>query len=449
MFGSDPLARRDYVRIGVSLMLLKYALEVVIVYATTQRIWLPWVFASPIASVRAGALPDDASWVLVLLGILSLPFIYIGLSCTVRRAVDARVSPWLAVTFLVPFLNFLAMLAFASVPTGWGQAANEPPRDGSPTKGSRSLAGSIVLGIAGAITLAIVGLAAAAALGSYGSVLFVLLPVLVGVLVGHEVNRHVDQGLGRTAAAALAAAVGSALAFLLFALEGAVCILMVLPIGIPLILLGAIIGRQIAIADASRRGSFAAAFALPFLLVADPTLESAPTHRVVTSVEVAAPPAVVFDSVIAFPPIDAPRPWYFRTGIAVPLSARIEGRGVGAVRHCEFTTGAFVEPITHWEPGRRLAFDVTSSPPPMEEWSPYAHIHPPHLDSTMRSRRGEFRLTPLPGGGTKLEGITEYALGLAPDAYFAVFADTLVHRIHERVLRHVARNAEAAVRRSR
>ena len=132
------------------------------------------------------------------------------------------------------------------------------------------------------------------------------------------------------------------------------------------------------------------------------------------------------------------------TASAVPLSARIEGTGVGAVRHCEFTTGAFVEPITHWEPGRRLAFDVIESPPPMEEWSPYSKLHPGHLDSTMRSKRGEFRLLPLANGRTRLEGHTDYVLGLAPDAYFAVFADALVHRIHERVLRHVAQEAERA-----
>jgi hypothetical protein len=46
----------------------------------------------------------------------------------------------------------------------------------------------------------------------------------------------------------------------------------------------------------------------------------------------------------------APPGWLYAAGVAYPLRARIHGEGVGAVRHCEFTTGAFVEPITAWEP---------------------------------------------------------------------------------------------------
>ncbi len=75
----------------------------------------------------------------------------------------------------------------------------------------------------------------------------------------------------------------------------------------------------------------------------------------------------------------------------------------------------------------------------MTEWSPYRALHPPHLDSTMLSRRGEFRLIALPGGRTRLEGRTWYTLSLYPTAYWAPWADLLVHRIHERVLRHIER----------
>ena len=46
-------------------------------------------------------------------------------------------------------------------------------------------------------------------------------------------------------------------------------------------------------------------------------------------------------------------------------STEIEGEGVGAVRHCVFSTGAFVEPITIWNEPRHLRFDVTAMPEPM------------------------------------------------------------------------------------
>jgi len=99
------------------------------------------------------------------------------------------------------------------------------------------------------------------------------------------------------------------------------------------------------------------------------------------------------------------------------VRAWLGGRGVGAVRHCEFSTGPFVEPITRWEPGKRLSFDVASQPPPMQEWSPFKNVHPPHLDASLRSRRGEFRLIPLPGGRTRLEGSTWYELSIEPRVY--------------------------------
>jgi len=82
----------------------------------------------------------------------------------------------------------------------------------------------------------------------------------------------------------------------------------------------------------------------------------------------------------------------------------------------------------------------------MQEWSPYAHIHLPHLDGYFRSTRGEFRLIELPNGRTRLEGSTWYELDLAPFSYWSLIADQIVHQIHLRVLWHVKAEAEKAYR---
>ena len=126
-----------------------------------------------------------------------------------------------------------------------------------------------------------------------------------------------------------------------------------------------------------------------------------------------------------------------------PLRAHIEGTGVGAVRHCVFSTGTFVEPITVWEPGRRLAFDVAEQPAPLTEWSPWDDLAPPHLNGFFRTRRGEFLLIPLPDGRTRLEGRTWYEVDIAPAGYWMAFADAFTSRIHGRVLMHIGRLAEA------
>ncbi len=101
-----------------------------------------------------------------------------------------------------------------------------------------------------------------------------------------------------------------------------------------------------------------------------------------------------------------------------------------------------MEPIEIWDEPHLLKFAVTASPPPMVEWSPYRHIHPPHLDGYFQSERGQFLLEALPDGGTRLHGTTWYRNRMWPNAYWSIWSDHIVHGIHEQVLEHIKRNAE-------
>lgn len=121
------------------------------------------------------------------------------------------------------------------------------------------------------------------------------------------------------------------------------------------------------------------------------------------------------------------------------------GKGVGAIRHCEFTTGRFVEPITVWEPPYRLGFAVKSQPPVMNELSPYPNIEPLHLEGYFENHRGEFLLERLPNGHTRLIGTTWYENHMWPQAYWQLWSDLLIHRIHLRVLNHIKAESELAV----
>jgi hypothetical protein len=134
----------------------------------------------------------------------------------------------------------------------------------------------------------------------------------------------------------------------------------------------------------------------------------------------------------------------FRAGIAYPIRAEMRGTGVGAERHCVFSTGSFVEPIEVWDAPHLLKFSVISNPAPMEEWTPYSHIDTPHLHGFLVSEGGQFLLTPLPNGGTRLEGTTWYQHGLWPSQYWRVWSDAIIHKIHLRVLRHIRDEVETA-----
>jgi hypothetical protein len=78
----------------------------------------------------------------------------------------------------------------------------------------------------------------------------------------------------------------------------------------------------------------------------------------------------------------------------------------------------------------------------MQEWTVYSEIHPRHLNGFLISRQGQFLLTPLPGGRTRLEGTTWYQHHLWPAAYWQLWSDEIIHRIHRRVLNHIKRLSE-------
>jgi hypothetical protein len=258
-----------------------------------------------------------------------------------------------------------------------------------------------------------------------------------------------DAGRGRaySLGASLASLVLSFALLILFALEGLICLMMVWPLAAVTTLIGHQIAftlRKQALSQQTRW--VAPAMFLPLLLVTEAIAPPpAETHFVETEVLIAAPPEVVWERVVAFPELPPIEDWIFRVGVAAPTGARIDGEGVGAIRRCEFTTGEFIEPIEVWDPPRELRFGVQDMPDPMREMSPY-DIRPRHLDGYFQTTAGQFLLEPTADGGTRLRGRTYYTLDMMPTAYWKLWADDIVHRIHLRVLRHVGHVAENDMR---
>jgi hypothetical protein len=260
--------------------------------------------------------------------------------------------------------------------------------------------------------------------------------------------------LGRSGNRSLLRAIGVALlsltlcggALLLLALEGVLCLTMAAPLAYLLGTMGAVVGhaftRGVGPADPSMA---AMVVGLPILGVAETTApQQLRVYEVTSEILIDAPPGQVWPNVIGFSELPPPEDWLLKTGVACPVRARIEGEGVGAIRHCEFTTGAFVEPITVWDPPHRLGFDVVEQPPSMAEWSPWSVVHAPHIEGSMVSQRGQFDLEALDDGRTLLKGTTWYTLDIAPQHYWTLYSDAIVHRIHTRVLDHVRDLSESS-----
>ncbi|MCA1827666.1 MAG: SRPBCC family protein [Myxococcales bacterium] len=425
-----PIDRRTYLFHGAALMAFKYCADSAALWLVTGVRWSPLDYLNPIFSQRTKIAPAAPTWFWLALAIWTLPFLWIGVSMTLRRLFDARRWPWLCLFFFVPVLNWMLMLFLCIEPSRTAQRVPEEfLRD---TTRLRAAVQGVAAGVGiGAVSFALYVLS----FKTYNAAVFLGTPFTMGAATGYFYNRSGPKP--RTAQLGIVTIVIAGLATLLFAFEGLICVAMAMPIAIPIGMLGAKVGQLIA---AERRESRpVAALLLLALPLSAVDLQPPPLREVLTSVEIDAPPKAVWPHVLGFTDLDAPPDWFFRLGIAYPVRARLDGTGVGAVRRCEFSTGPFVEPITAWEEPSRLAFDVRSQPPPLREWSPYQRVHAQHLLDTLRSRRGEFRLIPLPDGRTRLEGRTYYQLAMEPQNYWVFFAEALIHQIHRRVLAHIAR----------
>lgn len=433
MFGVTlPVDRKTYAKVGVTLMVVKFAGDALILHGATGYWWPPLSYLH--FSDFAFRIPSPATWALTA---WSLPFAWIGLSMTVRRLLHARRTPALALLFCVPVINLAAMVAFCFLP---------PPRGGEKRTLSAiwhqpSTLGAIFAAMAVtflAVPMAVVGLQ------QLGWFLFAGAPLAIGFSTGLVAYRPGQAGATLGAAVV---AMGFALGLIiLLAVDGLICLVMALPIAVPLGLLGATVAYALRQAFQPRQAAVSlliAFLALPFLawVDADGKHPAPRLHTVTTEMRVPAPPEAVWPHLIAFDPLSPPRRAAFHLGIAYPTGARIEGRGIGAVRHCEFSTGVFVEPITVWQEPHHLAFDVAEQPAPLSELTPYRHLAIDHQQHGIHTRRGEFRLLPDGAGGTILRGTTWYEIQVSPEGYWELWTEPIIASIHRRVLEHIAARA--------
>jgi uncharacterized membrane protein YhaH (DUF805 family) len=430
----EPVGRKEYLMSGIGLMVLKYGVDSLLIKFLTGEFLSPLAYAAPLITAKQmllelGTLP------LLGLSLWTLVFVWIGAGMTIRRLRDAGRSPWLSFFFFLPFLNYFAMLAFAALPSAAAPARSEEP---VPSPLDSPIWSALAGALAGSAIAVSITLFAVFVLSEYGLTLFFGAPFVMGFSSSAIFNSKTRRSGWATAhVALLSVAIGGAL-LMLMALEGLLCLAMAAPIALILSLMGAFLARGLAMGHPP---AALLVLLLPLLAMSEPRIEP-PLHRVTTSIHVDAPPEEVWKNVIGFSRLPEPARWFFELGVAYPIQARLEGEGVGAVRYCEFSTGPFVEPVTHWEPPKRLGFSVSSQPPTMEEWSPYERVNAPHLTESLHSRRGEFLLLPDPEGGTLLQGSTWYTLAMEPQFYWSPWSDWLIHAIHQRVLAHIKNEAE-------
>jgi len=385
--------------------------------------------------------------------LVSLPFIYIGVNLTVRRLRDAALPLWLVCVFFTPFVNVLFFLVLCLVPS----KHHDPSDEAAPWPHVRPLDRFIPRGALASSTLSIgittliglVGLSLSTlVIGSYGWSLFIALPFCMGLFAVLLHSYHEPRTFESCLEVSIMPILILAVILLAVAIEGVICLMMAAPIALLLALLGGSVGFAIQLHywDTHYKPAMLALilFVLPSAFVSEHAAALKPPDFVVHSaVKISAPPEAVWRQVIAFSEIPPPQELLFRAGVAYPIRAEISGSGVGATRLCIFSTGPFEEPITVWDEPHLLKFSVSKNPAPLNELSPYKNIYAPHLHGYFISHGGQFLLTALPGGKTRLEGTTWYQHNMWPATYWSWWSNYVIHCIHMRVLNHIRDRAES------
>lgn len=442
------ITRGPYTILGLILFALKYNLDRIVASSVFHRTWSLFQYFAPRQSGRVDHLTGDDLRFFGTLLLLAIPFIYSGVALTLRRLRSAGLPQPLVFLFFLPLLNLLFFALLCVIPPREGPGDRAPalllrvlPRS---KLGSAAMALVLVLPVAALLTVFSVH-----ALQSYGWGLFVGLPFSIGLAAALLYGAHEPRGLGACLSVAVAAITLFGGILLIVAIEGVFCLIMAWPLGAGLGALGGLVGYLIQRREpAPPRGVLVVLLCgLPALMGAESAVGGeASLLPVRTSVEIAAPPAAVWRHVVTFSELPPPSELLFRAGIAYPQHAEISGQGVGAVRRCVFSTGPFVEPITVWDEPRLLRFTVTAQPPAMKETTPYGHIDAPHISNFLVSEGGQFELTELPGGRTRLTGTTWYRHRIWPADYWRVWSDWILHSIHLRVLHHIQHETESEQR---
>jgi uncharacterized membrane protein (DUF485 family) len=341
----------------------------------------------------------------------------------------------LAVLSVVPVVQLAAIATNAILPSK--DALDEEGR------ATRHASKSVALGLLEGVALIVFAvLISAVTFGAYGWGLFVMTPFLVGITTGYLVNSETDLGSSRTMKLAIASAGLGSLALVVLALEGIICILLAAPLAVPIVMLGAALGRGVAIARHNRRNPIASVAVLPMIFMLEAAIPPEAPIATQFEIEIGAAPDIVWQALTSPESIGVAPGLPALAGLAYPMSGKLEGEGVGAKRIGAFSTGTATEVVTEWKRDRVLAFRVEHQPPAMEEMSPYRRVHAPHVQGYFLTGETRFDLMPIGSNRTLLRVSSEHKLRIDPVPYWEPIARLAIRQNVGRVLEDIKEKSE-------
>ena len=213
--------------------------------------------------------------------------------------------------------------------------------------------------------------------------------------------------------------------------EGYICLLIVSPLIIAFLLLGAGLGVYL-YNGKNNKARLSVFGTLLLIYVFDILSANSVAYEVSDTLIVNAPPSKVWPNVVAFDEVEAPSEyWLFDIGLPKVVAATVTERKVGGERKCVFENGiAFDEKIVVYEPEKNLTFDIVKMP------------QDPEIIGHINLKRGQFKLKDNGNGTTTLEGVSWYDLKVFPAWYYNIWAESITRNVHWRAMKHIKKLSE-------
>jgi len=263
----------------------------------------------------------------------------------------------------------------------------------------------------------------------FGLVLFVLFPIALGIAIGYMSKR-------RWAYYGLTMGIVTFLVFLVTSsLEGIICVLMSLPLAIPLILLGVAIRGYLEDQGILKPKDDFVAFITPliFIFIAGsvekhyftnvPKLDKVETERIYPF-----PPEQVFDAVKSMDTVVARKQLLMYLDLPIPRKCVLDSAEIGGIRTCYFSGGTITEKITEIEKGKVLRMDVISFNLMVSKWLGF--------------QEAIYYFESVDGNSCRMTRITTYTSALSPRFYWRPLEKVGIKEEHEYVFDGVQHKLE-------
>lgn len=272
----------------------------------------------------------------------------------------------------------------------------------------------------------------------------ILMPMAIG-----SVFATVFDPLGRASLAqhlgwTIGVIVGLFLLSIIFFKEGGICVAMASPFFFFFSLIGSTLTQRRLRRRYWPTSSMMILLPLLFLPIEQQFEMPMVEEAVVSVIDIDATPAEIWAHTVEIPAIATRelKPTFSHTVVRVPLpvDARMEGEGVGAVRHLAWTQGVrFQEVVTDWQQDRRLAWDFRFGP---ESIPDRVEAHIDVNSRYLKISHGDYVLEPLANGRTRLTLTTHYQMATPINAYCRMWGKVFLNDFHNTVLKVIKDRAE-------